>query len=281
MTTAVTDELVADEDSTGDQPGAVGAGARFRAGRPARGLGGDRRRHRAGGADQDGEPRFAHRRRNPDLRREALRAAGLADAAQPRDRGQPRLRPRRASAGGQATDRDRRGAVRLHRAGLAVHRRGARNHHGGAGGADRAADQPLDARRRDRGAAGHRRRGQLRGGAHRAARRVSGVPGACRVRRADRRPRSGPRTSACRIHRRPHRRDGVGTATGCAVVAIRRWRATRISLWDKVVRAVLRGVLRVDVVGFRRGGPQAVPGTATVAGHSCAAICSQRPTRCC
>ena len=68
------------------------------------------------------------------------------------------------------------------------------------------------------------------------------------------------------LRRRPHHRDGVGTAAGCAVVAFRRRGAARIGLWDKVVRTVLRGVLRGDVVGVRRGGAPSVPGAATVAG---------------
>ena len=65
----------------------------------------------------------AHRRRHPGLRREALRAAGLADAAQRRRRGQPRLRAGRAPAAGQAADRARRAGVRLRRRRLAGRRR--------------------------------------------------------------------------------------------------------------------------------------------------------------
>ena len=59
------------------------------------------------------------RRRHPGVRREALRAAGLADAAQRRRRGQPRLRAGRAPAPGQAAHRARRAGLRLRRGGLA------------------------------------------------------------------------------------------------------------------------------------------------------------------
>ena len=53
-------------------------------------------------------PGPSHRRRHPGLRREALRAAGLADAAQRRRRGQPGLRAGGAPAAGQAAHRARR-----------------------------------------------------------------------------------------------------------------------------------------------------------------------------
>ena len=206
MTTAPPDELVARRaGGTGDQPGPADAGARFRAGRPARGLGGDGRDHRAGGGDQNGEPGLAHRCRHPDLRREALRPTGVADAAQPRRGGQPRVWLGRSSAGGQTADRDRRGPLRLQRAGLAIHWRSTRRCHGGAGRPDRPTDQPFDAGRRDRRTAAHRRRGQLCGRAHRAARRVPGVLRGRRVRRTDRRPGSGAGTHVCRADRRPQR----------------------------------------------------------------------------
>ena len=106
-------------------PGAADARRRLRARRPAERLDDDRGHHCAGGDDPVPQPRLADRRGHPDLRREALRAAGLADAVQPRRRGQPRLRAGGAPAGRQAIDRDRRGDLRLQRAGLAVHRRGA------------------------------------------------------------------------------------------------------------------------------------------------------------
>ena len=159
----------------------------------------------------------------------------------------------------------------------AVLRRG----HGGAGGADRAADQPLDAGRRDRRAAAHRRRGQLRRVAHRAARRLPGVLRGGGVRRADRRPRPGARADARRAAGGPHRRDAVGPAAGCAVVAVRRRCAARIGLRDKVVRPVLRRVLRADVAGVRRRRAPAVPGAAAVAGRRCAATWSRPRTRWC
>ncbi|EUA50691.1 O-mannosyltransferase domain protein [Mycobacterium xenopi 3993] len=53
------------------------------------GLGDDRGDHRAGGGDPVREPRLTDRRRHPGLRREALRAASLANAAQPWRGGQP------------------------------------------------------------------------------------------------------------------------------------------------------------------------------------------------
>ena len=75
--------------------------------------------------------------------------------------------------------------------GLAVHRRAAWRRHGGAGDADRPADQPLDPGRRDRRGAADLRRRQLCRRADRAARRVSDLLRGRGVRRAHRRPRSG------------------------------------------------------------------------------------------
>ena len=139
-----------------------------------------------------------------------------------------------------------------------------------AGGAHRPADEPVDDGRRNRRAAAHRRRGQLRRVAHRAARRLPGVLRGGGVRRVDRGPRPGAGADACRTARGPHRRNPVGPAAGRAVVALRRGCSARIGLCDKVVRAVLRGVLRVDDVGVRRRRAQAVPGAAAVAGHAAA-----------
>ena len=189
---------------------------------------------------------------------------------QPRCRGQPGLRVGRAPAGRQATDRDRRGDLRLQRAGLAVHRRGVGRDHGRAGGAHRTADEPVDHGRRHRGAAAHRRRRQLRRVPNRPARRLPGVLHRRRVRRVDRGSRPGAGADARRAARGSHRRNPVGPAAGRTVVALRRGCAARIGLCDKVVRAVLRGVLRVDDPGVRCRRAQAVPGAAAVAGHAAA-----------
>ena len=81
---------------------------------------------------------------------------------------------------------------------------------------------------------------------------------------SDRRPRPGARAAARRAARGPHRRNPVGPAAGCALVALRCRRAARIGLCHKVVRAVLRGVLRRDDAGVRRGRAPAVPGAAAV-----------------
>ena len=85
------------------------------------------------------------------------------------------------------------------------------------------------------------------------------------VRLSDRRPRPGAGADAHRAAGGPHRRDAVGAAAGCAVVAVRRRRAARIGLCDKVVRAVLHRVLRRDDAGVRHRRAQAVPGAAAVA----------------
>ena len=58
----------------------------------------------------------------------------------------------------------------------------------------------------------------------------------------------------------PQRRNGVGSAAGCAMVALLGGGPARIGLRDKVVRPLLRAVLRRDVVGVRRGGTASVPG---------------------
>ncbi len=80
---------------------------------------------------------------------------------------------------------------------------------------------PFDAARRHRRAADHRRRRQLRLGAHRAARRLSRGVRRGGVRRADRRPRPDARADARRAAGRSHRRDAVGPAPRGAVVAFR------------------------------------------------------------
>ena len=82
----------------------------------------------------------------------------------------------------------------------------------------------------------------------------------------DGRPRPGARADAHRTARGPHRGDAVGPAARCAVVAVRRRRAARIGLCDKVVGVVLRGVLRPDDAGVRHRGAQAVSGAKAVAG---------------
>ena len=66
---------------------AAGPGRRLRPAGPSPGLGDDRRRHRAVGGDALPQPRLAYRCGNADLRREALRAAGVAGAEQQRRRG--------------------------------------------------------------------------------------------------------------------------------------------------------------------------------------------------
>ncbi|EUA57713.1 O-mannosyltransferase domain protein [Mycobacterium intracellulare 1956] len=134
----------------------------------------------------------------------------MAGAAQPRGGGQSGVRSGCPPAGGQAAHRDRRGDLRLQRRRLAVHRRIARRGHGGAGDADRPADQPVDAGRRDRRGAGHLRRRQLRRLADRAARRHPDVFPGRRVRRVDRRPRRGAATNARRAAAGPQCRHGVG-----------------------------------------------------------------------
>ncbi len=103
---------------------------------------------------------------------------------------------------------------------------------------------PLDDGRRDRRAAADRRRSQLRRVAHRPARRLPGVLRGGGIRCVDRRPRPGARADARRPARGPHRRNTVGPAAGCSVVAVRRRCSARIGLRDKVVRAVLHRVLR-------------------------------------
>ena len=110
-----------------------------------------------------------------------------------------------------------------------------------------------------------RRRRQLRRVAHRAAGRLSGGVRGGGVRLFDGRPRPGARADARRAAGGPHRRDAVGSAAGCAVVAVRRRRAARIGLCDKVVRAVLHRVLRRDDAGVRHRRAQAVSGAAAVA----------------
>ncbi len=66
------------------------------------------------------------------------------------------------------------------------------------------------------------------------------------------------------------RRHRVGTAGGCALVAVRRRGAAGIGLRHQVVRRVLRAVLRRDGAGVRRGGATSVPSAKTVAGDSAA-----------
>ena len=103
--TTIADDVAPAAPRPRHQPGSAGAGRRLRAGGPAGGLGGDRDHHRAGRPDPLRQPRLADRCRHTDLRREALRAAGLAVAAQLRRRGQPGFRPGGSPATGQAVDR--------------------------------------------------------------------------------------------------------------------------------------------------------------------------------
>ena len=163
------------------------------------------------------------RRRHPGLRREALRPAGLADAAQRRRRGQPRLRADRPPAAGQAA----------HRASAS----GCSATTAGAGGRPRRwparstvllvirvgppAD-PLDAARRpspgvllicDGLSHVQSRMGMLDAFARAVRPR--------RLRHADLRPRRRPRAHGRRARRGPGRRLPVRPPAGRALVAVR------------------------------------------------------------
>src|SRR5699024_313678 len=86
---------------------------------------------------------LGHRRRHPDLRREALRATVIQRRPHGH-RGEPGLRAGGAPAGRQADPGARRDALRLHPAGLALHRGGVWRARGAHGHADHAAPHPVD-----------------------------------------------------------------------------------------------------------------------------------------
>ena len=177
----------------------------------------------------------ADRPRHPRLRREALRAAGLADGAQRRGRGQPRLREGRAPAAGQAADRARRDDVRLRRRGLADLGRAGRGADRAAGGARGPAAHPVHgARRAGRGAA-DLRRAVPRAVADGHARRVLRPVRRRRVHRAALRPRRRARPDGVGDRPGPGRRRPVRPAVGCALVAAGHRGAARAGLRREVV----------------------------------------------
>ena len=208
----------------------------------------DRRRRavrRAGPADG---------RRHPGLRREALRPAGLADAAQRRRRGQPRLRAGRPSPAGQTAHRDRRVAARLQRLGLARRGGAGRDDHRAARDPGGPPAHPLDAARRGRRRAADLRRALARPVADGHARRLRGGVRPRRLRHPALRPRRRPRAHGRRAGRRPDRRLPLRTPPRRALVALRDRRTARARLCGEVVGRVLARRVRRAHRGLRPDG---------------------------